>query len=39
MEFNKYVLGVGNKASNWEVVGELGRYPIYIDIIFSMIKY
>ena len=25
-QFNKYVLGVGKKASNWEVVGELGRY-------------
>ena len=29
----------GKKASNWAVVGELGRYPLYIDIIISMIKY
>ena len=32
-QFNKYVLGVGKKASNWAVIGELGRYPLYIDII------
>jgi hypothetical protein len=38
-QFNKYVLGVGKKASNWAVVGELGRYPLYVDIIISMIKY
>jgi hypothetical protein len=38
-QFNKYVLGLGIKASYWEVVGELGIYPLYIDIIISMIKY
>ena len=26
-------------ASNLAVVGELGRYPLYIDIVISMIKY
>jgi hypothetical protein len=32
-------LGVGSKASNLAVVGELGRYPLYIDIVINMIKY
>jgi hypothetical protein len=35
----KSILGVGSKASNLTVVGELGRYPLYIDIVISMIKY
>ena len=39
IKFRKYLLGVGNKASNLAVVGELGRYPLYIDVILSMIKY
>ena len=30
---------MGSKASNLAVVGELGRYPLYIDIVISMIKY
>jgi hypothetical protein len=34
-QFNKSVLGIGKKASNWAVVGELGRYPLYIDIIIK----
>ena len=28
-QFNKYVLGVGKKASKWAVFGELGRSAIY----------
>ena len=35
----KSILGVGSKASNLAVVGELGRYPLYIDIVINMIKY
>jgi hypothetical protein len=35
----KSILGVGSKASNLAVVGELGRYSLYIDIVISMIKY
>ena len=31
----KYVLGVGRRISN----GELGRYPLYIDIVLAIIKY
>jgi hypothetical protein len=36
-QFNKYVLGAGKKTSIWAVVGELGRYSLYI--IISIIKY
>ena len=35
----KSILGVGSKASNLAVFGELGRYPLYIDIVISMIQY
>jgi hypothetical protein len=35
----KSILVMGSKASNLAVVGELGRYPLYIDIVISMIKY
>ena len=31
----KYVLGVGRRTSN----GELGRYPLYIDMVLAIIKY
>ena len=30
-KFCKYVLGVHSKASNIACVGELGRFPIYVD--------
>ena len=39
IKFCKYLLGVHKKASNYAVLGELGRYPIYITIICSIFKY
>jgi hypothetical protein len=30
---------IRHKSLKWALVGELGRYPLYIDIIISMIKY
>ena len=39
IKFCKYLLGLNKKASNLEVRGELGRYPLYIDVVLSMIKY
>ena len=39
ISMGKYVLGVNKKTTNLAVYGELGRYPFYIDIIISMIKY
>ena len=38
-EFCKYVLGVHSKASNIACVGELGRFPIYVDFCNNMLKY
>jgi hypothetical protein len=34
----KYVLGVNKRTTNLAIYGELGRYPLYIDTIISMIK-
>jgi hypothetical protein len=35
----KYGLGVNKRTTNLASYGELGRYPLYIDTIISMIKY
>ena len=35
----KYTLGVHSKSSNIAVLSELGRYPITLHIIQSMVKY
>ena len=37
--FGKNVLGVNRKTTNAAVLGELGRYPLGINIIISMLKY
>ena len=39
IKFCKFILGVNKKASNLAVRGELGRYPLYIDTIITMLKY
>lgn len=39
IQFCKFILGVSKKASNLAVMGELGRYPFYIDVIITMLKY
>ena len=39
VNFLKYVLGVHKKATNSAVMGELGRYPIYIDVLCNSVKY
>ena len=39
VKFCKYLLGVNKKASNLAVRGELGRYPLLIDVVLSMVKY
>lgn len=39
IKFCKYTLKVHKKASNHAVLGELGRYPLYLDIIIIMLKY
>ena len=35
----KIILGVNEKATNWAVRSELGRFPIHIEIFISIIKY
>ena len=39
IKFLKYICGVHKKASNQAIVGELGRFPMYFDVINSCFKY
>ena len=39
LKFCKYILGVGKRSTSLAILGELGRYPLYIEIIISMFKY
>ena len=39
ISMGKYVFGVNKRTTNLAIYGELGRYPLYIDTIISMIKY
>jgi hypothetical protein len=38
-KFCKFLLEVTKCASNIAVMGELGRYPLYIDIFINMVNY
>ena len=37
--FFKYLLGVNRKASNAAVLGELGRFPLYIDVGCNILNF
>jgi hypothetical protein len=37
LTFCKFILGVNIKSSNIAVLSELGRFPIYFNIVLSMI--
>ena len=39
LKFCKFILGVHRKTTNLAVLSELGRFPLYYDIIKSMINY
>ena len=39
LNFFKYILGVNKKASNFAVLGELGKFPLFTDIFVNIIKY
>ena len=39
IKFLKYVLGVHRKTTNVAVMGELGRYPIIINVFCDIVKY
>jgi hypothetical protein len=38
-KFLKYILGVHTKTTNIAVLSELGRFPLYYNIIKAMLKY
>ena len=38
-KFCKYVLEVGRRSTNIAVLGELGRYPLFLEVLLNMIKY
>ena len=39
IKFCKYILQVSKKATNIAILGELGRYPLYITIIKNIISF
>ena len=39
LKFCKFTLDVNSKSSNIAVLSELGRFPIYFNIVLSMISY
>jgi hypothetical protein len=38
-KFCKYILGVPSRTSNTAVLSELGRFPIYFNIVKALVKY
>jgi hypothetical protein len=39
MKICKYALEVNRRFTNLAVIGELGRYPLYLEVLLNMIKY
>ena len=39
VNFCKYLLGLSKRGKNIAVMGELGRYPLMLDVFLNMIKY
>ena len=39
LKFYKYILGVHKRTTNLAVYGDLGRTPLFIDIVCAVIKY
>ena len=39
IKFSKFILAVHNESSNFAVLGELGRYSLYITVINTILKY
>ena len=39
LKFCKYILGVEKRSTSLAIIGELGRYPLCIEIIISMSEY
>ena len=39
IKFCKYTLEVPKRATNLAVMGELGRFPLLIEVFYNMLKY
>jgi len=39
INFVKHIAGVHKKATHTAVIGELGRFPLFFNVIVSMVKY
>ena len=39
IKYCKFILGVHKSSSNQAVLGKLGRFPLFIDIIINLFKY
>ena len=39
LKFCKYILGVSSRATNLAVRGEIGPYPLLLQILANMFKY
>ena len=39
VKFCKYVLEISRRSTNIAIAGELGRYPLFLEVILNMIKY
>jgi hypothetical protein len=37
--FCKFSLGVGKRTTNIAVLGELGRYPLLLEVILNIFRY
>ena len=39
IKFGKFSLGVGKRTTNIAVLGELGRYPLLLEVILNIFRY
>jgi hypothetical protein len=39
VKFCKYVLEVSRRSTNIAIAGELGRYPLFLEVILNMRNY
>ena len=39
IKFYKFSLGVGKRTTNIAVLGELGRYPLLLEVILNIFRY
>lgn len=39
VKFCKFSMGLGKKSTNIAVLGEMGRYPLFLEVILNMLRY